>query len=194
MQPTDDELMQRVANGESDAFSLLVERYKYELYQFVLQRVHNREIASDLSQDVFVKIFQAAGQYSPEGKFRSWLYRIAQNICVDEYRQRCRASILPLIQIDGSEAERKQQSIGPSDNLEGDPAYGLELKELNGYIQQALQRLPEPQRTAFILCQTRGLTYQEIARIQGCPLGTVKSRVHVALHKIKEYLKECELL
>ncbi|MCI0513157.1 sigma-70 family RNA polymerase sigma factor [candidate division KSB1 bacterium] len=187
MSDFDDDLMRQLQRGETAAFRVLVERYKHDLFRFILSKVKNREQASDLTQDVFLRLLEAAAQYQPAGKFKAWLFRMARHLCIDFVRKQARANILPLNPMDT--AEGGFGSLVAAVESVDDPEANVEFWEMQTLIQQALDALPENYRTALVLCQYHGLSYREIAEIQGCPLGTVKSRIHAGLSGVREYFK-----
>jgi len=189
---TDDYLIQQFQNGDQDAFTHLVHRHKQNVFRFVLSKVKDRELASDLTQDVFVKLFKAADLYQSTGKFRSWLFRMAQNICIDYHRKQQKASILSLHNKSGTDNELTL--IDQIEDETTNPEKETEFTELQEVIEQAFDSLPDKQRTALVLCQYHGMSYQEIASIQNVPVGTVKSRIHNALIKVRDFLKENDLM
>lgn len=193
MPNSDDDLLQQFVAGIDSAFSILVERYKRPLYVFIFQRVKNSELASDLTQDVFVQVFKSAASYRPEGKFNYWLFRIAHNLCIDAYRKQSRAQIVPLLP-DAKDARGDDFGTWADPDDNANPANRMEQQETQNIIATTVAHLPAEQQQAFVLCQIHGLRYQEIAEIQKCPVGTVKSRVHQALTKIRSALQEKELL
>ena len=184
--------MQQFQNGNRDAFTHLVHRHKHTIFRFVLSRVKDRELASDLTQDVFVKVFKSAELYQPNRKFRSWLFRMAQNICIDHHRKQQKASILSLQS--KSETGEDLTLMDQIDDETKNPEREVEFIELQEVIERAFDSLPEKQRTALVLCQYHGMSYNEIASIQKVPVGTVKSRIHHALIKVREFLKEHDLI
>ena len=192
MHNTDDYLIQQFQNGDQDAFTHLVHRHKQNVFRFVLSKVKDRELASDLTQDVFVKLFKAADLYQSTGKFRSWLFRMAQNICIDYHRKQQKASILSLHNKSGTDNELTL--IDQIEDETTNPEKETEFTELQEVIEQAFDSLPDKQRTALVLCQYHGMSYQEIASIQNVPVGTVKSRIHNALIKVRDFLKENDLM
>ena len=183
---SDDYLVQQFIEGNQAAFSTLVARYKNEIYHYILYRIKDVERAADLTQDVFIKLFQSAERYIPSGKFKSWLLRIAHNLCIDEYRKNKYARGISL----ATEPILASQIADHSH----ESAYRAEYRELQAIIAEGLRRLPAMYREALILCQYRGLRYHEIAVIQQCPVGTVKSRIHAAMVQLKKFLKDKELI
>ena len=193
MQNRDDYLMQQFIVGDRDAFSLLVNSHKRDIFNFILGKVKDRELASDLAQDVFVKLFNSAGSYTAHGKFKSWLFRIAQNICIDFYRKQKKASIISLNGELNSRANENATLLAQLEDETSNPVKEAEYSELQTVLKQALAKLPEKHQTVLLLCQYHGMSYKEIADIQKCPVGTVKSRVHNALMKLKDVLKVYEI-
>ncbi len=192
MHNTDDYLMQQFQNGDRDAFAHLVHRHKQNVFRFVLSKVKDRELASDLTQDVFVKLFKSAELYQPTGKFRSWLFRMAQNICIDAYRKQQKASILSLYC--KNETDEELTLLDQIEDESANPGKETEFIELQDVLERAFDSLPEKQRTALALCQYHGMSYSEIASIQKVPVGTVKSRIHNALVKVRNFLQENSLM
>jgi RNA polymerase sigma-70 factor (ECF subfamily) len=189
---TDDYLMGQFQNGDRDAFTHLMHRHKHTVFQLVLRKVKDRELASDLTQDVFVKLFKSADIYQPTGKFRSWLFRMVQNICIDYHRKHRKFSILSLHK--KSETDDELTLMDQIEDETTNPEKETEFTELQEVIEQAFDALPEKQRTALLLCQYHGMSYHEIAAIQKVPVGTVKSRIHNGLSKVRFFLKEKELI
>jgi RNA polymerase sigma-70 factor, ECF subfamily len=191
LEDTDDKLMRQFLSKDRDAFTHLVQRHKRVIFRFVLSRVRDRELALDLTQDVFVKLWKSAEWYQPVGKFRSWLFRMAQNICIDHQRKNKKASILSMnnSQLIDDDSTLMDQITDESANTGGKTEF-LELQE---GIESALNLLSEEQRTAFVLCQYQGMSYGEIASVQNVPVGTVKSRIHHALITVRDFLKENDL-
>ena len=192
MHNTDDYLMRQFQNGDRDAFTHLVHRHKGDVFRFILSKTKDRELASDLTQDVFVRLFQSADRYQPTGKLRSWLFRIAQNLCIDYHRKHQKASILSLN--NKSESNDEFTLLDQIEDETTDPAIETEFNDLQSVIERALESLSKEQRTAFVLCQYHGMSYSEIASIQKAPVGTVKSRIHHALIKVRDFLKEKDLM
>ena len=193
VQNKDDYLMKQFIAGDRDAFSLLVNYYKRDIFNFILSKVKDRELASDLTQDVFVKLFNSAERYISHGKFKAWLFRIAQNVCIDEFRKQKKASILSLDEKMDSKTNEHTTLLDQFEDESLNPAKETEYFELQTILKLTLEKLPKKQQTALVLCQYHGMSYGEIAEIQKCPLGTVKSRIHNALVKMKDVLKEYDI-
>jgi RNA polymerase sigma-70 factor (ECF subfamily) len=181
---TDDALITSFNNGDQSAFTQLVDRYKRDIFNYMFTRTSDRELSSDLSQEVFVRIYQNARRYQAKGKFRAWLFQIARNIYIDAVRKDSKASVISIDEKDLYDIE------DPSET----PSHRYEIKEMSDLVSAVLAGLPDQQRTAFELCQFHGKRYHEIASIMHCPVGTVKSRIHSALSKIRDAFVENDIL
>ncbi|MBW3576323.1 MAG: sigma-70 family RNA polymerase sigma factor [Actinobacteria bacterium] len=142
-------------------------RYGHKIYTIAYRLTGDPEEAKDLTQDVFVRVYRNLDKYQP-GTFEGWLYRITKNLFLDRVRRRKRVRLEPLPE----DEWRQPQDAGPG------PEARLEQGLLRGDIEQALTELPADFRTAVVLCDVQGLSYEEIARATGWPLGTVRSRIH----------------
>jgi RNA polymerase sigma-70 factor (ECF subfamily) len=170
---TDERLVSLSRNGDLSAFNSLVERYQSLVYRLCLRLLGNREAAEDATQETFLSAFRALPRFSGSD-LRPWLVRIAANHAKDEWRRRRRHA--PTGSLDQMfEALEMPVEIG-------DPGPGPELsferQELAGLVQAALLDLPFDQRQAVLLVDLEEYRYEEVARITGASLGTVKSRVH----------------
>jgi RNA polymerase sigma factor (sigma-70 family) len=181
-------------SGDLTAFNQLVTLYEQRVYNLAYRMLYDAEAAADATQDTFFQAYRALNQFRG-GSFKSWLLRIASNICYDRLRARTRrpsTSLEALVE----EAER----VGGSDlalleDAQGDPVDYATRRELARELAQALQSLPDDQRVAVILSDVQGMSYEEITYITGASLGTVKSRISRGRLKVREYLqKNRELL
>lgn len=142
-------------------------RYGRTVYTMAYRLTGDVDDANDLAQDVFVRVYRNLDKYRP-GTFEGWLYRITKNLFLDRVRRHRRVRMEPL-----PEEEWRQ----PEDAEPG-PAEHAERGLLRGDIERAITRLPPTFRTAVVMCDVQGLSYEEIARATGWPLGTVRSRIH----------------
>lgn len=180
-------LMLRVKQGDSAAFTTLVEKYKQPVMNLAFRTLRDETEAEDLAQTVFVQAWKSAARYQPTAKFSTWLFTIARNLCLNEIRRRKRhpaesldqtrddADDQPLLQV-----EDRRSSAAPDDLLRG---------ELETKVDEALSALPENQRTALLLCRQEELSYEEIAAVLGCTLSATKSLIHRARETLKARLK-----
>lgn len=166
----DDVLMERTARNEEAAFRLLVQRWEKEVLAFLIHMLGSMEEAEDLVQDTFVKVYHQAGRYRPEGKFKSWLFRIAGNLARSRLRRR---KILRWVRFDRTEHD--QADVGPS------PQQRLEEKESAGAIQKALDGLPDRQRQALLMHRFQGMKYREIADVMDTTVPGVESLIQRSL-------------
>ena len=141
--------------------------YGPRVYAMAYRLTGDRQEAEDLAQDVFVRVYRNLHRYSP-GTFDGWLYRITKNLFLDRIRRRKRIRMVPLPEEDW----HRSLEDGP------DPSALVDDGMLDGRIEIALQALPPTFRTAVVLCDVQGLTYEEIADATGWPMGTVRSRIH----------------
>lgn len=174
----DSVLVARAQGGDLDAFEELVRRYRNEVFAVSYHYLRNREDAWDNSQDVFIKAHRGLKRFRGESSFKTWILRITANRCKDHFKKRR----LRTVALDAEDGDRQVPSpaLGPTGNLEA--------KELGQAIQRALDTLPEKHRTAFILREYEGLSYEEMAQRIGCSTGTVMSRLHHARKKLQKTL------
>jgi RNA polymerase sigma-70 factor (ECF subfamily) len=189
MDQTDVELMLRVRDGDPDAFRLVVDRHQRPLINYFYRLTWDRQRSEDLAQEVFLRLYRARDSYRPQARFTTFLYRIARNLWIDRYRSRKSApgetSLDAPTGRDGGRELVLRDRIAASVRDPGDEASGRELVEA---LREAVDRLPEDQRQVFVLGQYRGLPYAEISEILSIPEGTVKSRMHAAVRRLRGWL------
>jgi RNA polymerase sigma factor (sigma-70 family) len=183
MEPSDRELMGRLARGEREALAPLVERHQRRLHRIALSYLRNADEALDAVQETFVKAFQAAGRWNPDSEVGPWLTRIAVNHCIDRYRW--------------SRRRQRTETPLPTEMSDHDPHLQLDEpsperrvlgRELGERIGAALRSLPARQRAVFLLRHREEMTLEDIARTLDLSLGTVKSSLHRAVHRLRERL------
>jgi len=184
------ELVERVQRGDLSAFEELIRPYEKKVFNLAYRMCGSVEDAKDLAQEAIVRAFSGLSSFRGDASFSTWLYRIASNACLDELRRRKRqpADYLdePVITVDG---EIRRQVADPSQN----PLEVVERSELQQIIQDSLTSLPEEYRVVVVLREIQGFSYQEIAEILNCSLGTVKSRLNRARKALKEKFTVLEL-
>src|SRR2546430_9979976 len=179
---TDEGLVARSIGGDSDSFNELVLRWERPLYALGYRTIGREEDARGVCQETFLRAFRALPGFRGQAKFSSWLYRIALNLCRDWIRRERRAPIVqPPEDIDVMELAAAAE---PSESVEDLVA----RKDLSRAVEKAMARLPEEQRTAIVLKEYHGLTFQEIADLIGCPLSTVKTRLYQGLTVLRREL------
>ena len=175
----DRELVERARAGERAAFDLLVARYQRRLLRLVLRLLRDPAEAEDVVQEAFLKAYRALPRFRGEAAFYTWLYRIALNGARNAIlRRRQRAAPGPL----------PSQQAAPAPEI-GTPESMLLSKQVMQTIDAALEALPLELRTAIVLREIEGLSYEEIAQIMECPLGTVRSRIFRAREAIARRLR-----
>ncbi len=186
MKEEDIELISRAKAGEEKAFRALLRKYQGSVFSICLRMVRDREQASDLAQDVFIKIFSMLDRYDSSYAFSSWLFKITSNLCIDHLRKR-RIETYPMdAPMDGSDGEyaRQYESPGPT------PETQMIRKEQMDTLEKAVEALPQHYRMIILLRHQENLSYDEIAETLDIPLGTVKARIHRAREMLKDRLRK----
>jgi len=179
-----DLLIEQSLNGDLNAFNYLILEYQNLAYSVAYRLLSNTESAADAVQESFIKAYRALESFRG-GSFKSWLMRIVTNTCYDLLRaqKRRRTDSLDDLPVD---EEYATQLIDRRES----PDQFVERQELSELIEAALQSLPEDQRTAMILCDIQGYTYEDIAEMTGVAMGTVKSRISRARGRVRDYLSD----
>src|SRR5213592_4314569 len=184
MTATDEELVARSIGGDADSFNQLILRWERPIYALAYRTIGREEDARDVCQETFLRAFRALPGFRGQAKFSSWLYRIALNLCRDWIRRQRRAPVMQASE--GVDLVDLVSEQGPSESVEELVA----RQELSAIVEQAMTLLPEEQRTAIILKEYHGMTFQEIADLQGCPLSTVKTRLYQGLSVLRKQLEK----
>jgi RNA polymerase sigma-70 factor, ECF subfamily len=169
----DQQLVQRVQNGDKRAFELLVLKYQHRIYSLISRFVRDADEVQDVAQETFIKAYRALPAFRAESAFYTWLYRIAINCAKNHLVSRSRRP--PGVDIDVDDAEHLDGNDAMQDI--GGPESQVATEQLRVAVEAAIRRLPEDLRTALSLREFDGLSYEEIAEIMNCPLGTVRSRI-----------------
>jgi RNA polymerase sigma-70 factor (ECF subfamily) len=175
---TDSQVVQGFLDGDSRAFGELVDRYDKRLLNFVYRTVGDRERGQDLVQETFVRVYRHLHRFDQTKKFSTWIYTIAGNLAKNELRNRSRNPLVLFQTIKKNWAADHRPLEWEDTKLRPDDLFRKRhLKEL---VEQSVAQLPEHHRIVFVLRELEGKTYEEIADITGCNLGTVKSRLNRA--------------
>ena len=178
----DQTLIDSCLAGRREAFGELVERYQSRLYHSLLHLLGSAEDAQDLAQDAFVQAFEKLSGFRGQSQFYSWLFRIAFNLAASSRRRPSRKSV----SLDG---QRDVHGFEPSDNSPmNDPSFSMDVADRQRSVQRALSELSEEFRTALVLKEMDGMSYEEIADVLEIPLGTVRSRIHRARLELRDKL------
>jgi RNA polymerase sigma-70 factor (ECF subfamily) len=181
---TDDELVARSIGGDAESFNQLILRWERPIYALAYRVIGREEDARDVCQETFLRAFRALPGFKGQAKISSWLYRIALNLCRDWIRRQRRAPVMQLPE--GVDAGELIAETGPSESIED----LVGRRQLSAVVEEAMELLPEEQRTAIILKEYHGMTFQEIADMQGCPLSTVKTRLYQGLTVLRRHLEK----
>jgi RNA polymerase sigma-70 factor (ECF subfamily) len=178
-------LVKRVQRGDKTAFDLLVRKYQHKVVKLVLRYVRNPAEAEDIAQEAFIKAYRALPQF--RGAFYTWMYRIAINTAKNSLASRDRSPIAYDLDLnDPEESHSVQTKLQDPDTPEG-MALTEEIRQI---VNSAIEGLPEELKTAIVLRELDGLSYEEIAAAMECPVGTVRSRIFRAREAIDKRLRE----
>ena len=181
MSRTDQELIRDTLSGQKSAYGELVLRYQDRLFNSLLRVVKTRDDAQDAAQDAFLQAYQKLGSFRGDSQFYSWLFRIAMNAGLSRLRRKSSKDV--------SLSTQQEHGYDVTDAATEDPSARLNQEEQQNLVHTALNALPDEYRIVLSLKELEGLKYEEIAEIVGCPIGTVRSRIHRARVELKEKLK-----
>jgi RNA polymerase sigma-70 factor, ECF subfamily len=182
---TDQELIERVKKGEKAAYDLLVIKYQQRIINLVSRFVRNHSDALDVTQEAFIKAYRALPNFRGDSAFYTWLYRIAVNTAKNHLTVQSRRpsgnnyDVSEIEQIEGSDALKEQAT----------PENVLLKDELQATVLKAIENLPEDLKTAIMLREIEGLSYEDIAGVMECPIGTVRSRIFRAREAIDNEMR-----
>src|SRR5258708_11288291 len=187
---TDPEVVALAQQGKETAYRELLTRYERPVFSLIFRMVRDRETAEDLAQETFVKVLNNIDRYSPDFKFSSWLFKIANNLTIDHLRRRR----VDTISIEGARDAVTAESAKATSIMiaSGDesPLAELESRELGQAIEKAIGKLRPEYRACIMLRHVEDRSYEEIAEIVKLPLGTVKTYIHRARHELRVALDE----
>lgn len=183
---TDKQLVARAQKGDSRAFDLLVLKYQHRIFGLISRYVHDADEVQDVAQEAFIKAFRALPRFRGDSAFYTWLYRIAINTAKNYLVSRSRRPPGSDVEIEDAE---HYESGGALHEIET-PETALFGAELKVVVENAISKLPEDLRTAVTLREFDGLSYEDIADVMDCPVGTVRSRIFRAREAIDTQVKE----
>ena len=183
MVATDEELVARSISGDAESFNQLVLRWERPIYALAYRVIGRDEDARDVCQETFLRAFRALPGFKGQAKFSSWLYRIALNLCRDWIRRKKRTPVVEMPE--GVDLADLASDRGPVESIED----LVGRREMSRVVAECMRHLPEEQRTAIVLKEYHGLTFQEIADLQQCPLSTVKTRLYQGLNVLRRHLE-----
>lgn len=182
-------LVEQARQGDARAFEALVNRYKDKIFVYVTRMIHDPVDAEDITQDTFLRAYQSLGNFRGAASFQTWLYRIASNLVIDAVRRRKRrddGNISLDAPVDTDEGEVAREL---ADERRG-PEELASSSALQQEVRRAIAEISPKLRSVLVMYDLQGMSYQEIADVMGCPLGTVKSRLFNARAQLKDLLEQ----
>jgi len=183
-QDTDEKLVARVQQGDKRAFDLLVLKYQHKIIAIISRFIRDSAEVHDVAQEAFIKAYRALGNFRGDSAFYTWIYRIAVNTAKNHLVSRGRRP--PSTDVDVDDAEFLSGADGLRDNTS--PEQELMKDQLEQVVYKAIQSLPEDLRTALTLREMEGMSYEEIAEVMNCPVGTVRSRIFRAREAVDKHI------
>ena len=184
---SDRELVERCQRGRLEAYGELVARYRHRVYALALSMVRNEQDATDLCQETFVKGWQAIRGFKKNASFYTWLYRITTNLCIDHVRRRDRR---PTVEFQEAVDQDTDAGIEVPPSNQPLPTDEVRRRELRELIEAALERLSPEHRVVVQLREFEDMDYAAIAKVVGCSMGTVMSRLHYARKHLQKLLRK----
>jgi RNA polymerase sigma-70 factor (ECF subfamily) len=185
----DQKLIRKILNGNNQAFEELMKKYETRIYNYIYRMVRNPEVATELSQDFFLKIFRMLSTYNFLYKFSTWSYRICYNLVIDHLRkERMKTSSME------NELIRHRVVKEQTRGAKSDAVKVLEKEELRAGVWEAVERIPPKYRELILLRYVGDKKYHEIAEISDLPLGTIKNRIFKAKKLLRQEIKKNGLL
>ncbi len=175
---TDEQLMLSLKAGDRQAFNALVDRYRDRMVSYAYRMIGSAELAQDVAQETFVRVYKSAGTFRDDGRFSPWLYKIASNVCHSERAKRAKEAL----NVDYDTLEDTHDS---GEAVEDTVMAAVTSEQLSSGIA----KLTEQHKTVLVMHVYQGLTYVEIGEALGIPTGTVKSRLFYAIRKLRDVLE-----
>jgi len=183
---TDQQLVARVQKGDSRAFDMLVLKYQHKIMGLISRYVHDSDEVQDVAQEAFIKAYRALPRFRGDSAFYTWLYRIAINTAKNHLVSRSRRPPGSDVEIEDAEYFEAGDALRTIETPES-ALFGAELKAV---VERAIGELPDDLRTAVTLREFDGLSYEDIADVMDCPVGTVRSRIFRAREAIDKQVRE----
>ncbi|MCL5024529.1 MAG: sigma-70 family RNA polymerase sigma factor [Nitrospirae bacterium] len=182
MDESESKIMAEVAKGDLSAFREIVDRYQNPLLNYIFRYTGDRAASEDIAQEVFLRVFKAAKDYRLLSSFKTWLFKIATNLCLNELRDnRIHRNTIDIFELNEAGFVFLAAKC-PS------PARDLENRELSSTLKNALKSLPEKQRVALLLHKYSGFSYFEISQMMNCSISAVESLIHRARQRLRKQL------
>ncbi|MCR4333279.1 MAG: RNA polymerase sigma factor RpoE [Sulfuricaulis sp.] len=181
----DQKLVVRVQKGDKTAFDLLVRKYQHKVAKLISRYVRDRREVEDVTQEAFIKAYRAIGGFRGESAFYTWLYRIAVNTAKNYLESQSRRPPSSDMEIEGAELIESGEGLRD----QATPERQMLTNEIATTVHRVLELLPPDLRTAITLREIEGMSYEEIAEVMDCPIGTVRSRIFRAREAIDQELR-----
>lgn len=186
MTVTDEQIVKEVNQGNKNAFEVIVKKYYQKILNFIFPFLGDKELAQDLSQECFIKLFQNIESFRGESRLDTYIYSIAKNLCFQYHRK---TKVEKSFGLDSDLNEIKDEGKEVLSDTASNPLEAIINKETLSLVSKSIRSLPLEQRVVFILSERQNLSYAEIAKILKCPVGTVASRKWQAVKSLKEKLE-----
>ncbi|RJP59328.1 MAG: sigma-70 family RNA polymerase sigma factor [Candidatus Auribacter fodinae] len=181
---SDNDLISAVREGKIEAFDQIVRRYESKVLGVLYGMMRNSDDARDVAQDVFVKAYKSVDKFRGDSKLYTWLYRITVNMAIDYMRKKQKKA---KVEYNDEVKISDDNPAVPVDRI--NPSKTVQNKELRTKLQEAIEQLPEEQKSTFVLREMQDMSYQEIADVMNCSVGTVMSRLFYARKKVRDMIK-----
>ena len=168
--------IRQVLAGDKQAYANIIDKYKNQLYATILRMTKNPQDAQDLVQDAFIKVYRNLDKYDASGSFSGWLYRVAINHCMDEFRKKRYSTVQ--VEIDETKVVNREH-----------PEVVFLKKEKSRQLERLIATLPEDERLIILLRYVNEISYEEISEVMDVPLSTVRNKLHRAKKKMRETVK-----
>lgn len=186
---SDQMLVERTVAGDQRAFELLVVKYQRRIERLIGRMVRDVDLVEDIAQETFIRAYRALHQFRGEAQFYTWLYRIAVNTAKKALVDLKRNPVMSESAFRSSDEDDETSSVGNELTAEETPESVMAAKEIAAAVNAAMEALPEDLRQAVTLREIEGLSYEEIAEVMRCPIGTVRSRIFRAREAISTRVK-----
>ena len=189
---TDEALFDRYRIGDHEAFEELYQRYRQRIFRFILRFLRDKHASEDAMQDLFLRVIRDPSRFAARSKFSTWLHTVARNLCIDLLRKQKyrRHQSLDQPQRRSAEGRPSPPLVEEIPGRSADPEMASDRSSLRVKLLVAIRALPDDQRVVFLLRETGGLSYAEIAEIMSCGLNTTKSRMRYALINLRKAFRE----
>lgn len=181
----EEEVIELCKKGDREAFNLLMEKYQNRVFNIAYGMLSDYEDARDASQEIFIRVFRSIGLFKGQSSFTTWLYVICRNVCNDSLRKRQKRGVSVSIYDDGEE-----NGVGEIKSEEPSPEERVELNERQAAVREAIDDLKREYKEVIVYSDIEQLSYDEVAQILKCPVGTVKSRLNRARNALREKLHQ----